>query len=220
MQIDRYMWSAELQRERQRQGLNEPPLFVVVTNSGQIDPSDRVFQRRSYPIAPMVVAPEAAEVTAGLSEVAEIVRVGAESVDLNGLVRYLAAERGVRRLVCEGGAILNYHMLTAGLVDEFFITVTPSIIGEPRPRTAVEGPAALPHDQLQQLKLISTATHGGEVFSALPRARRLSARVGRHRTAGISRSLSSGHLTRDRRMCAASVVGPCRVQYHPCRSTW
>ena len=164
MRIDRYMWSAELQRERRRRGLHEPPLFIVVTNSGQIDPGDRVFQRCSYPIAPMVVVPDSAEVTSGLPEVAEIVRIGAESVDLGGLVRYLAAERGVRRLVCEGGAILNYHMLTAGLVDEFFITVTPSIIGEPRPRTAVEGAAALPSDQLQRLELMSAVTRGGEVF--------------------------------------------------------
>ncbi len=164
MRIDRYMWSEELQRERRRRGLREPPLFIVVSNTGQIDPKDRVFQRRSYPVAPLVVVPEAAQVTDGLSEVAEIVRIGNERVCLESLVRYLAAERGVRRLVCEGGAILNYHMLTAGLVDEFFITVTPSIIGEPRPRTAVEGAAALPSDQLQQLELVSTATHGGEVF--------------------------------------------------------
>ncbi len=164
MRIDRYMWSEELQRERERRGLSEPPLFIVVSNSGQIDPNDRVFQRHSYPIAPVLAVPEVAEVTNGLSEVAEIVRVGAKSVDLNGLVRYLASERGVRRLVCEGGAILNYHMLAARLVDEFFITVTPSIIGEPRPRTTVEGPAALPSDQLQQLELVTTATHGDEVF--------------------------------------------------------
>ena len=164
MRIDRYMWSEELQRERRLRDMDKPPLFIVVSNSGQIDPSDRVFQRRSYPIAPMVVVPETADVTAGLADVAEIVRLGSARVDLEGLVRYLAEKRGVRRLVCEGGAILNYHMLTAGLVDEFFITVTPSIIGEPRPRTAVEGPAALPSDQLQRLELKSTVTCGGEVF--------------------------------------------------------
>ena len=164
MRIDRYMWSTELRRERRRRGLHEPPLFIVVSNSGQIDPNDRVFQRRSYPIAPLVVVTEEAEVTEGLSEVAEILRIGNEQLDLEGLMRFLAAKRGVRRLVCEGGAILNYHMLRAQLVDEFFITVTPSIIGEPRPRTAVEGPAALPSHQLQQLELVSTVTHGDEVF--------------------------------------------------------
>lgn len=164
MRIDRYMWSDELRRERQRRGLREPPLFIVVTNSGQIDPGDRVFQRRNYPVAPLVVIPKAAEVASGLPAVAEIVRIGAESVDLEGLMRYLAAERGVRRLVCEGGAILNYHMLTAGLADEFFITVTPSIIGEPRPRTPVEGPQAFGSDDLRRLDLISVVARGGEVF--------------------------------------------------------
>ena len=164
MRIDRYMWSAELRRERSRRELDEPPLFVVVSNSGTIDPSDRVFQRRTYPIAPLVVVPAVAEVEGDLAAVAEIVRMGDEKVDLAGLMGYLATERGVRRLVCEGGAILNYHMLAAGLVDEFFITVTPSIIGEPRPRTAVEGPAALPSDQLQRLELISTISREGEVF--------------------------------------------------------
>ena len=164
MRIDRYMWSEELQRERQRRGLHEPPLFIVVSNSGQVDPRDRVFQRRNYPIAPLVVVPEVADVTEGLAKVAEIVRIGDARVDLEALMRYLAAERGVRRLVCEGGAILNYHMLDAGLVDEFFITVTPSIIGEPRPRTAVEGPAALPSDEVQRLELLSSVTRGGEVF--------------------------------------------------------
>ena len=164
MRIDRYMWSEDVQRERLRRGLHEPALFIVVSNSGRIDPSDLVFQRRTYPIAPLVVVPEAADITSRLAEAAEFVRVGADRVDLKGLMRYLVSERGVRRLVCEGGAILNYHMLAAGLVDEFFVTVTPSIIGEPRPRTAVEGPAALPSDQLQRLELISTISRGGEVF--------------------------------------------------------
>ena len=116
MRIDRYMWSEELQRERRRRGLYEAPLFVVVSNSGRLNPKDRVFQRRSYPIEPMVVVPEVADVTADLSAVAEIVRVGNERVDLKGLMRYLAAERGVGRLVCEGGAILNYHMELMGIL--------------------------------------------------------------------------------------------------------
>ena len=61
---------------------------------GRIDPTDPVFQRRSYPIAPIVVVSKATEVTSGLSDVAEIVRIGAESLDLADLMRYLANERG------------------------------------------------------------------------------------------------------------------------------
>ena len=99
-----------------------------------------------------------------LAQVAEIVRLGASAVDLPALAAYLTAERGVRRLVCEGGAILNAHMLRAGLVDEFFITVTPTIIGEPRPRTAVEGECALAPEDVLSLELLSMSESGGEVF--------------------------------------------------------
>ncbi len=164
MGLDRYMWSDELQRLRRQRGLTEPPLFVIVTNSAQIDPADRVFRRRRYPLRPVVVTHEAADVSAALAEVAEIVRLGGTAVDLPALATYLTAERGVRRMVCEGGAILNAHMLRAGLVDEFFITVTPSVIGEPRPRTAVEGERALAPENVLSLELLSVTHCQGEVF--------------------------------------------------------
>ena len=164
MGLDRYLWSDELQRMRRQRGLTEPPLFVIVTNSARIDPTDRVFRRRRYPLRPIVVTHEAADVAQELDQVAEIVRLGDTAVDLPALVDYLASERGVRRLVCEGGAILNAHMLRAGLVDEFFITVTPSIIGEPRPRTAVEGERALAPEEVLSLELVSVIHCQGEVF--------------------------------------------------------
>ena len=164
MGLDRYLWSDELQRMRRQRGLTEPPLFVIVTNSARIDPADRVFRRRRYPLRPIVVTHEVAEVSPALAQVAEIVRLGDTAVDLPALVDYLASERSVRRLVCEGGAILNAHMLRSSLVDEFFITVTPSIIGEPRPRTAVEGERALASEEVLSLDLLSVTSRQGEVF--------------------------------------------------------
>ena len=164
MRIDRYMWSDQLQAERRRRGLSEPPLFVIVSNSGRIDPTDVVFKRKRYPLAPLVVVPEATEVPDELAQVADVVRRGSAEVDLAGTVRYLAQARGVRRLVCEGGAIVNFHMLEAKLVDEFFITVTPSIIAEPRPRSSVEGPAAFAPGDVQRLELVGTTEREGEVF--------------------------------------------------------
>lgn len=164
MGLDRYLWSRELREMRQQRGLTEPPLFVIVTNSARINPADRVFQHRRYPLRPMVVTHEAADVSPALAEVAEIVRLGDTAVDLPAVAAYLTSERGARRMVCEGGAILNAHMLRASLVDEFFITVTPSIIGEPRPRTAVEGECALAPEDVLGLELLSVTDRQGEVF--------------------------------------------------------
>ena len=164
MGLDRYLWSSELREMRRQRGFAEPPLFVIVTNSARIDPADRVFRHRRYPRRPIVVTHEAAEVSPALARVAEIVRLGAAAVDLPALAAHLTSARGVRRLVCEGGAILNAHMLHAGLVDEFFITVTPAIIGEPRPRTAVEGEFALAPEDVLSLDLVSVTQRQGEVF--------------------------------------------------------
>ncbi|MCY4110752.1 MAG: dihydrofolate reductase family protein [Chloroflexi bacterium] len=164
MGLDRYLWSDELQRMRRQRGLTEPPPFVIVTNSARIDPADRVFRHRRYPLRPIVVTHEAADVSPALAEASEIVRLGDTAVDLPALAAYLTAERGVRRMVCEGGAILNAHMLKAGLVDEFFITVTPSIIGEPRPRTSAEGERALTPEDVLSLNLVSVTHCQGEVF--------------------------------------------------------
>lgn len=164
MGLDRYLWSRELRDMRLQRGRADPPLFVIVTNSAQIDPADRVFRHRRYPLQPIVATHEAADVSPALAEVAEIVRLGDTAVDLPALAAYLAAVRGVRRMACEGGAILNAHMLREGLVDEFFITVTPSIIGEPRPRTSVEGERALAPEDVLNLDLLSVIHCQGEVF--------------------------------------------------------
>ncbi len=161
---DRYLWSAEQREGRALRGRTEPPLFVVVSNSGRVDPSDRVFGRKIYPLAPIVVVPETATIDRELERVAEVLRVGADRVDLRAMVELLTRERGVRTLVCEGGAIVNYHMIEAGLVDELFITVSPRIIGQPRPRTAVEGPEAFPLERVRRLELIGVREVEGEVF--------------------------------------------------------
>jgi len=44
----------------------------------------------------------------------------------------LVTEYGVRRLLIEGGGILNYNVLKAGLVDEIRVTYTPYIFAAGR----------------------------------------------------------------------------------------
>ena len=164
MNLDRYLWSAEQKEGRARRGRREPPLFVVVSNSGRIDPSDPVFSRKRYPIQPIVVVPGTAKVDPELEHVAEVLRVGTKRVDLTAMVEMLSGNRGVRTLVCGGGAIVNFHMIEAGLADEFLITVSPRIIGQPKPRTAVEGPKAFLPDGVRRLDLIGVREVEGEVF--------------------------------------------------------
>jgi riboflavin biosynthesis pyrimidine reductase len=62
--------------------------------------------------------------------------------DLAGAIDELR-ERGCRRSLCEGGPTLFGSLLSAGLVDELFLTVSPLVAGDGL--SLVEGTELLPH---------------------------------------------------------------------------
>jgi 5-amino-6-(5-phosphoribosylamino)uracil reductase len=68
---------------------------------------------------------------------------GAAGVDLRQAVAALEERYGIRYLLCEGGPMLYSGMLTAGLIDEEFLTVSPLEVGRlgaagPRPTVLPE----------------------------------------------------------------------------------
>ncbi|MFW9921551.1 MAG: 2,5-diamino-6-(ribosylamino)-4(3H)-pyrimidinone 5'-phosphate reductase [Candidatus Thorarchaeota archaeon] len=59
-------------------------------------------------------------------------------VDLTELMHNLA-ELGVRVLMLEGGSVLNWSMLSSGLVDEIRLTIAPTIVGGRKATSLVSG---------------------------------------------------------------------------------
>jgi 2,5-diamino-6-(ribosylamino)-4(3H)-pyrimidinone 5'-phosphate reductase len=72
-------------------------------------------------------------------------------------------DRGVRRVLVEGGGTLNFSFLRDNLVDEIFLTVAPVIVGGAAAPTPVDGRGFL-KDSLVRLKLVSSRRRGDEVF--------------------------------------------------------
>lgn len=101
-----------------------PPL-VIVSRSLDLDPGSPCFHG---PV--VVVTCEATDpVRRGrLAEVAEIVVAGVDEVDLPAAVVALH-DRGLSRLLCEGGPRLLTGLVQAGLVDELCLTLTPLLLG-------------------------------------------------------------------------------------------
>ena len=97
----------------------QPPL-VLVSRSLDLDPAGRAFT------GPCVVVTCAA--APGRDRFPDVVVAGEDEVDLPEAVRQLH-ERGLTRLLCEGGPSLLTAMLVAGLVDELCLTSTPLLIG-------------------------------------------------------------------------------------------
>lgn len=113
---------------REERGLAPVPTIVVVTGSADLDPGSRLFADplRRPVVATVVDAPE--ERRMALSEVADVWQVGDGEVDLAALLQRMAG-RGWRRVLCEGGPGLNGRLLRAGLVDELFLTIAPTLVG-------------------------------------------------------------------------------------------
>lgn len=151
---------------RRARGQADVPRIAVVTRSADLDPAARLFgdpDRR-----PLVLttrdAPE--DRRAALREVADVVEVGQDDVAPGDALAELH-RRGLRRVVCEGGPSLNGQLLAAGVVDELFLTLAPTLVGEVGPRV-VAGRLPAPVD----LVLHELRVHGAELvlrYRVLPR---------------------------------------------------
>ena len=162
--LDRNMMNPLILAARRERGLDGPPLVGMVTNSGRVDPKGAIFRSKQYPYRPLVFAPNAADITSELADVAEVVRLGDETVDLASVYRFLGRECGVRRIICEGGPTLNHAVIGQGLADDYLLTVSPQIYGEARPRTAVEGVAPYEIADLPEMSLTESRVVGDQVF--------------------------------------------------------
>lgn len=109
---------------RRRWGLpTVPPPIAVVTGRG-LDPELPLFT--DFETAPIVITPRAA--AGRVPAVAEPLLAGDDGVDLAAAIRGLA-DRGLRRIHCEGGPALLGQLIGADLLDECCLTLAPVLLG-------------------------------------------------------------------------------------------
>jgi riboflavin biosynthesis pyrimidine reductase len=71
------------------------------------------------------------------------------------------ARRGARRILCEGGPTLNSALLSAGFVDDIYLTIAPKLAAGEDPLTIIKGPRVEP---MRPLELRSLVERDGELF--------------------------------------------------------
>lgn len=148
VQAERYgpvTLSEEIRRERVADGYAVAPPLVVVTGSATLSPSLRIFDPEG-PRTIIATLERSAEAAAALSGVADIMVVGGETVDLARLIAELG-ERGLHRVLCEGGPFLLSQLIEADLVDDMCLTVSPYLAGSQpttdQPASALDTPTHL-----------------------------------------------------------------------------
>ncbi|HYT10436.1 MAG TPA: pyrimidine reductase family protein [Mycobacteriales bacterium] len=146
-------------RARRRQlGLAELPSFAVVSGKLDLDRTSSLFA--AAPVRTVVITSAGAppDRRAALEPVADVVVAGQDHVDLPAALDLLQ-QRGLRRVLCEGGPMLLGSLGTAGLLDELCLTVAPLLAG-PGAGRITAGPG---HHPLA-LRLGHVLTEDGAVF--------------------------------------------------------
>jgi riboflavin biosynthesis pyrimidine reductase len=116
------------QQWRREHGLPENPRLVLITSRLALDPAMPALAEAA--VRPLVITHEGApmEQHAALSEVADVVALGADAVDLAAAVEYLAGQ-GMPQILSEGGPHLLGALTEADLVDELCLSVAPLLAG-------------------------------------------------------------------------------------------
>ncbi len=156
--------NAQGQQWRLDHGLSAHPALVIISGSLDIESNAEIFSRS--PVRPLVLTTEKASLESRhqIGEVADVVVVGADELDVEAGLAELA-DRGFTRLLCEGGPGVFGAFQSAGRVDELCLTFSPSLAGGSAPRI-VSGP----EHELQALTLNHVLVSGGELLLRYSRA--------------------------------------------------
>ncbi|WP_454194602.1 RibD family protein [Nocardia sp. Marseille-Q1738] len=135
-------------------------LKVTVTRTGDIDPGARMFHHGVEAGRPVVyTTPAGAEKIAGaLDGIADVVPIGEDRNFWEAVLDDLG-DRGIGRLMIEGGSHIHTAILSAGLADELHYAVGPMVVGDPAaPRFLNAG--NYPGGSTRRMRLIDVAQIG------------------------------------------------------------
>ncbi len=119
----------ELRNERIARGQSHYPLRVIVSSSGRIDPTLNLFQTEFAPILIFSTTRMPQKTRQQLRSKATLHLSDSPAVDLGWMLRQLRYDYALKRVACEGGAVLFRSLLERGLVDQLNLTIAPFVFG-------------------------------------------------------------------------------------------
>ena len=132
-------------------GLTPNPLQTFLSLEGEFDPGLPVFARADLHVVIFTTARgrERAKNLEGVAARVDLPEVGIDRVDLERVAQVLRHDYTVKTLLCEGGPRVYGSMIAAKLIDEEFLALSPTIIGQDAARSRpglIEGIAFTPEN--------------------------------------------------------------------------
>lgn len=139
----------EVSESRASRGQAPRPRVAVVSRSLNLDFTAPLFDDHPPPML-FTVADPPADQLAQAEAVAEVHRLGAESVELAEVLGRIG-QSGARVVLAEGGPNLNGQLLAAGLLDELCWTISPTLAGGDTPRMVQGTPPRIDRLRLERV---------------------------------------------------------------------
>jgi 5-amino-6-(5-phosphoribosylamino)uracil reductase len=150
-----------LRRQRRARGQRETPMKVTITEHADLDACSSFFAAGETEKLVYCASRAVARARRRLGAVATVID-GGQPVDLDLLVKDLR-DRGVERLMVEGGGRIHTQFLTADLADELHLVIAPFFVGNSRARRFV-GDGAFPWNPGRRAELAETRQIGDVVL--------------------------------------------------------
>lgn len=123
---------------RQERGLTPHPVFAIVSGRLDLEPASPVFT--DAPVRPIVFTTPGDRAKSrsaeSFADVADVITADAAHIPA------ALHERGLTRILCEGGPHLFGSLLTADVVDELHLTIAPRLEGGGGPRITAGDPSS------------------------------------------------------------------------------
>jgi 2,5-diamino-6-(ribosylamino)-4(3H)-pyrimidinone 5'-phosphate reductase len=148
--------SEECLNYRRKQGWEDHPLRVVVDSSGSTPPQASFLHKGEGKRVVAVSGRANANKISVLEKKATILVAGKDEVDLGVLMDELG-NRGVGRLMVEGGGTLIAGLMKEGLVNEIFTFIGNIIIGGKDAPTITDGEGFVKESEFARLTLLEAS---------------------------------------------------------------
>jgi len=148
--------SKELRDMRIKSGKQENPLRIVADSAVKTPREAKVLGNGCI----LAISQSASRDRLALvSQKCEIIQCGQQKVDLRSLLKILY-EKGVKRLMVEGGATLNWALIKDGLVDEVYTYIGAMLIAGENAPTLLGGDGFTSNFPCLQLKTVEKIDDG------------------------------------------------------------
>jgi riboflavin biosynthesis pyrimidine reductase len=167
----------ELEAIRLDRGKPAAPIAAVISRSGDL-PLDRAFfTSTDFPAVVYLADSAPADRRDALQATGRPVYLVPTNDAIVAALRHMRTELQAQVLLVEGGPTINGQLFQRDLVDHYFLTLSPTIVGGRDILTPVQGDAISTPDHIRRLTLIAAHPNAetGEVYLHYARAPKTSA---------------------------------------------